>query len=84
MERRTDLTDYVIHFTSEASRPTVLAEGVLRQILRDGHIKPSFSPMSNRHSKGVKHNTVKGPDPVKSSRPSRCRGFTLRTNEGRR
>jgi len=51
-ERRTDLTDYVIHFTSEASSPTVLAEGILRQILRDGHIKPSFSPMSNRHSKG--------------------------------
>ncbi|OAI45813.1 hypothetical protein AYO44_12365 [Planctomycetaceae bacterium SCGC AG-212-F19] len=63
-EKRNDLSDYVIHFTSPISNPTILAEGVLRQILRDKHIMPSFSPMSNRHSKGIKHNTVKGPDPV--------------------
>lgn len=63
-QRRNDLTDYVVHFTSDSFNPHVLPAGVLRQILRDDHIKPSFSPMSNRHRKGLKHNTVTGPDPV--------------------
>ena len=70
---RTDLTDYVIHFTKRrmfpqaewASAGTLMFKPieVLLQILDDGFIQPTFAPMSNRQSRDLRP-TIYGPYPA--------------------
>ncbi|HYT95617.1 MAG TPA: hypothetical protein VEL76_43255 [Gemmataceae bacterium] len=59
-----DLTDFVIHLTKPKwdGRP-VMAREVLLEILRSGHIRPTFAPMGNRRTR-TPRNTIKGPDPA--------------------
>jgi hypothetical protein len=70
---RTDITDYVIHFTKHRfhfdSRWTDCepgfrrAEIVFRKILDEGFIRPTYAPISSKIA-GTTSNTVRGPDPA--------------------
>ncbi|MGE3409013.1 MAG: abortive infection system antitoxin AbiGi family protein [Pirellulales bacterium] len=71
---RTDLTDYVVHFTkgrrifsgecSFPGRPGFAnADTILLEILSDGHIQPTFAPIKSK-TLGSTSNTVRGPWPA--------------------
>ncbi|MBT3193125.1 MAG: hypothetical protein HN341_11275 [Verrucomicrobia bacterium] len=70
---RTDLTDYVIHFTKcrsgfdgrwlERGTEFRRAEEVFGEIIADGFIRPTFAPIKSM-TVGTTANTVRGPDPA--------------------
>ncbi len=70
---RTDLTDYVVHFTKwrwihkghsiEGRPPMAKPIEVLLEILHDGCIRPTFAAMPNRYNK-TPQPTIYGPDPA--------------------
>lgn len=70
---RTDITDYVIHFTKHRSfldtkwpdrEPGFArADQVFLEILKEGVIRPTFAPIKSKTS-GTTSNTVRGPDPA--------------------
>lgn len=68
---RTDLTDYVIHFTKMRldepaweARPCIALEfDVFLEILNDGYIMPTFASRRSKVS-GTTCNTVRGPEPA--------------------
>lgn len=70
---RTDLTDYVIHFTKDRSFEDAYgnfqydkmapAISVFREILEHGFIRPTFAPIRNKTARTV-NNTVRGPNPA--------------------
>lgn len=70
---RTDLTDYVIHFTKDTpivdeylnlrSDGYMTARRVFVAILNDGFIRPTFAPIRNKTIQTV-NNTVRGPYPA--------------------
>jgi hypothetical protein len=62
---REDLTDYVIHFTRNYFRSGLnqLARQGLANILKSGHIGPTFAPKRTRYSSTLSP-TIKGPSPA--------------------
>lgn len=70
---RTDLTDYVVHFTKSRSivdvfgkyrdGPYMPAKEVFKEILEQGFIRPTFAPIRNKTFNTV-NNTVRGPAPA--------------------
>jgi hypothetical protein len=72
-QERTDLTDYVIHFTkvrgyfdtkwTDRGPGFASPEQVFMEILEDGYVRPTFAPIKSKTVGGVS-NTVRGPDPA--------------------
>lgn len=67
-QARTDITDYVIHFTKDrwpenADDGFRAAAQVFGEILNDGFIRPTFAPIRSKVTRTTS-NTVRGPDPA--------------------
>jgi hypothetical protein len=69
---RTDITDYVIHFTKyrfsqsakwQDRQGSASERHVFKEILDDGIIRPTFAPIRSKVA-GTTSNTVRGPDPA--------------------
>ncbi len=64
-QSRSDLSDYLIHWTRDSSVDGVTKSPfeVLKSILKCGYLRPSFAPRTSVFGRGTRR-TVRGPHPV--------------------